>query len=124
MSKALTEKPDVWVGHISLNTKYFEQSIQFFEDVGMRCVAKMPDLCVLELRGGTHLVLARTPGGVEQPVSFDLMVDDLPMHRALIEAKGYQPTEIEKGAIHANFSVTEPSGHVIQFHDSHVVGTV
>ncbi len=72
----MDERPPVWIGHAVLTVTDLDASTSFWSSVGMRVVEKNPNVTVLELRGGTHLVLvpgARKPG--EAP--FDLMVEDL-----------------------------------------------
>jgi hypothetical protein len=92
----------------------------------MREVERNPHVAVLELRGGTHLVLL--PGEVsparDEDVPFDLMVDDLDTAHAAWDDRGMQPSTIERGRIHDSFSVTDPDGRVLTVNSSHVVGTV
>ncbi|WP_215618491.1 hypothetical protein [Leptothoe kymatousa] len=90
----------------------------------MRKVAHMPGMAILELRGGTHLVLIKKMLPRPNQVSFDLMVDDLDLHHGLLKNAGYTTTSIKKGGVHSSFDVTEPSGHTITFNDSHVAGPV
>ena len=89
-------------------------------------------VAVLELRGGTHLVItpgvitsgAITPG--DEPVSegadapFDLMVDDIEEAHDRYAAAGLEPSDIASGAIHSSFGMVAPSGHVVTVNSSHV----
>ena len=45
--------------------------------IGMRSVVHGPEVAVLELRGGTHLVLIANANAVAGEAPFDLMVEDL-----------------------------------------------
>ena len=118
------QRPPVWIGHVSMRVARFQETCDFLVWLGMREVARMAELAVLELRGGTHLVVFHDSEAVAAAVGFDLMVDDLPgMHDKLATA-GHGPTPIEKGRIHSSFEVVEPSGNTIKFNDSHVVGVV
>ena len=117
-------RPDVWVGHISLKVNDFRQSLAFFNLIGMRQVARMPGLAVMELRGGTHLILRADGNSVPGSAGFDLMVDDLNEARQRLVEAGFEPSEIRKQFVHRVFDVIEPSGHSIQFNNSHVVGVV
>jgi len=51
------ERPPLWVGHVLLETDRIEETEQFMRKLGMRSVVNRPEVAVLELRGGTHLVL-------------------------------------------------------------------
>jgi len=50
-------RPPVWVGHVVLETHRLEETAQFMRNIGLRPIVQRPDVAVLELRGGTHLVL-------------------------------------------------------------------
>jgi catechol-2,3-dioxygenase len=113
-------RPRVWVGHVMLATTRLKETEQFMREIGMRPIARGSDFAVLELRGGTHIVLAAAKRRARRTASFDLMVDDLDaMHRDLAK-QGRAPTEITTGRIHRSFEVTEPSGVRITFNSSHV----
>lgn len=120
----LEDRPEVWVGHISLKVRDFRQSLAFFNLIGMRQVARMPGLAVMELRGGTHLILRADKNSVPGSAGFDLMVDDLGEARQRLLDGGFAPSEIRKHFVHRVFDVVEPSGHSIEFNNSHVSGVV
>jgi len=115
-------RPPVWIGHVVLETDRLAETEQFMRTIGMRSVVHRPEVAVLELRGGTHLVL--TPGkGAPVDAPFDLMVEDLDAtHQHFIEL-GLDPTPIgTASANHRTFSVREPAGNVITFISNHVSG--
>ncbi len=118
------DRPPVWIGHVFLEVAKFRELYKFFGSLGMRRVARFPGLAVLELRGGTHLVLQRSKKKEPAPADFDLMVDDLAAQHAALTGAGYAPGPIRRGRIHRSFEVAEPSGHTITFSDSHVAGPV
>ena len=118
------ERPPIWIGHVSLEVAKFRDSYRFMKSLGMRRVARFPGLAILELRGGTHLVLQKKKDAVPADAGFDLMVDDLDAQHAVLVEDGYEPSPIKRGRIHSTFEVTEPSGHRIKFFDSHVAGPV
>ncbi|HEV8015145.1 MAG TPA: hypothetical protein VGP48_06410 [Stellaceae bacterium] len=93
----------------------------WFERVGLRPIAGDDDFAVLELRGGTHLVVskaARRPKrGAEAP--FDLMVDDVDATRRDFAAKGLKPSRISRGSIHDAFDLPGPDGARITVLSSH-----
>jgi hypothetical protein len=100
------ERPPIAIGHVNMKT------------------AKFDALAVLELRGGTHLVLQADTDGVDQQVSFDLMVDDIDVQHAAPNGAGHSPTEIDRCKMHETFEVHEPAGNTIKFFDGHTMGVV
>jgi len=54
-------RPPVWVGHVVLETDRLEKTAHFMRNIGLRPIVQRPDVAVLELRGGTHLVLVAKP---------------------------------------------------------------
>ncbi len=118
-------RPEVSVGHVGLTAHNFEASLEFFKMIGMRLVVSLSDFAVLELRGGTHLVLQAGPQKNMQPARFDLMVDNLKSMRARMVSAGLKPTPISlSGGPHSAFEVTDPSGILLHFTSSHVTGPV
>jgi hypothetical protein len=81
-------------------------------------------LFVLELRGGTHLVLrpGRPPSTADAP--FDLMVEDLEATHAEWERLGLNVSPIDRGRIHSAFVLRDPDGNTVTVNSSHVVGDV
>jgi catechol 2,3-dioxygenase-like lactoylglutathione lyase family enzyme len=117
------ERPPVWVGHVALSVRDLPRSVAFWTSIGMRPVGEDERVAVLELRGGTHLVLLTgdaTPGDAP----FDLMVDDLDAAHADWQTRGLAPSAITRGHIHDSFTVTDPDGYVVTVHNSHVAGAV
>src|SRR5215510_10413700 len=89
-------RPAVWVGHVVLETDRLAESAAFMRKIGMRQIVERPEVAVLELRGGTHLVLIAKPTINAGEAPFDLMVEDLhETHRLFVEL-GLQPTPIER----------------------------
>ena len=115
-------RPPVWVGHISLRATDLACSTRYFERLGMRRLVSGAEVSVLELRGGTHLVLLPTdepvPEGAEAP--FDLMVDDLEATQRRLAEQGFAPSDVVTGKIHSTFTLTDPSGYAIRVNSSHV----
>src|SRR5271156_911297 len=71
------QRPPVAVGHVRLNVTDVGAAARWLETVGLRPIVTMNELAVLELRGGTHVVVRQAEGppapGTGAP--FDLMVD-------------------------------------------------
>lgn len=72
-------RPDVAVGHIHLDVNDVGEPYGFFARHGMREILNRDNFAILELRGGTHLVLQKTHGHIDGGgrTPFDLMVDDI-----------------------------------------------
>jgi hypothetical protein len=117
-------RPSVWVGHVVLVTDRLQESAAFMQKIGMRSVYEGRDVAILELRGGTHLVLTRKDTVVPGPAPFDLMVDDLHDAHRLFTSLGLEPTAIEAipSVSHERFTIQEPAGHVLSVYSSHVDG--
>lgn len=118
--KSADERPPVWVGHVTLTTPDIRATHRFMEQLGMRPIASGDGFAVLELRGGTHLLLLPGSGPASGDAYFDLMVEDLDATHARLRALGLAPSEIEPGRIHRSFHVRAPSGHSITFNSNHV----
>ncbi len=114
------ERPPVWVGHISLDTDRLAESEAFMQQIGMRSVASFEHIAILELRGGTHLLLIRKDSMTPGESSFDLMVEDIEKTHAEFLGKGLEPSEIESGRIHQSFFLRDPAGNTIKFNSTHV----
>ena len=117
-------RPAVWVGHIVLESDRLEATAQFMCTIGMRTIFPGPRVAVLELRGGTHLVVIAKEKISAGAAPFDLMVEDLHATHREFTALGLEPTSIEPAANmpHELFRVREPAGHVITFYSNHVSG--
>lgn len=114
------ERPPVWVGHVTMRTHVLDASEAFMIALGLRPIGKSEEVAVLELRGGTHLVLLRAAEPVSGAAPFDLMAEDLEAtHRRLTEL-GLAPSPIVSGRIHRSFTVRDPSGQDVTFHSNHV----
>jgi hypothetical protein len=124
MSEANDPRPPVAVGHVRVLVNDVGAAARWLETAGLRPIVTRDELAVLELRGGTHVVVRQA----EQPIApgtqapFDLMVDDVDaMHRDYA-AKGFAPSEISRGRIHDSFTVSGPGGIVFTVNSSHASG--
>ena len=117
-------RPPVAVGHVRLNVLDVGAAARWLETVGLRPIVTMDQLAVLELRGGTHVVVRQ---GDPQPVPgagapFDLMVDDIDATHRDYATKGLSPSPIERGRIHDSFSLPGPDGWAFTINSSHASG--
>lgn len=115
-------RPPVWIGHVVLPTVDVRRANEYWVALGMRPLESGDSFAVLELRGGTHLVLVGADAGVTDgtPCPFDLMVEDVDAARARYEALGFAPSETIRGDIHDAFTMLDPSGYVVTVNSSHV----
>ena len=114
-------RPRLAVGHVSLEVEDVGDAYAFFLRHGMRDIFQGEDFGVLELRGGTHLVLSRAKGTIEpdRKAPFDLMVDDIDEARTEFTTNGVTATEIKRGRIHDTFHIEGPSGYRFAVTSSH-----
>ena len=114
-------RPPVAVGHVRLNVIDVGAAARWLETVGLRPIVTMANLAVLELRGGTHVVVrqAEPPPAPGAGAPFDLMVDDIDAAHRDYAAKGLSPSAIERGRIHDSFSLPGPDGWMFTINSSH-----
>ena len=115
------ERPGVAVGHVGLKVNDVAEAKQFFVRHGMREILAQDNFAVLELRGGTHLVLRSLDDGEssQDKCNFDLMVDDIDYAHEQFVEDDRQVLGISRGNIHDSFTVDGPSGIEIQVNSSH-----
>ena len=123
MPSATDQRPPVAIGHVRLGVSDVGAAARWLETVGLRPIVTREELAVLELRGGTHVVVrqaeAPAPGAV---APFDLMVDEIDAaHRDYAE-KGLAPSPISRGRIHDSFTVAGPDGWAFTVNSSHASG--
>src|SRR5436190_23663476 len=105
MSQTVDQRPPVAVGHVRLPATDVATAERWLQYVGLRPIFADDGLAVLELRGGTHVVVRK----IEQPPTagsaapFDLMVDDVEAARRDYAAKCLDPSEIGRGRIDDSF---------------------
>ena len=114
-------RPDVAIGHIGLKVRDVADVKQFFVLHGMREVFARDNFAVLELRGGTHLVLQALEDGetAKDICDFDLMVDDIDATYQRYLDDTQKLSEISRGDIHDSFTVTGPSDIQVRITSSH-----
>lgn len=119
-------RPDVAVGHIHLDVNDVATEFRFFVGHGMRKILNRDNFAILELRGGTHLILQKSEMHVETGLRtpFDLMVDDVDAAHSKYVEDGLSTSPIERGNIHDSFTVTTPTGYLMPVNSSHVAGPV
>jgi hypothetical protein len=118
------KRPPVAVGHVRLAVKDVGAAARWLETVGLRPIVTMDELAVLELRGGTHVVVrnAAEPPQPGAPAPFDLMVDDVDAAYRDYAEKGLKPAPIRRGRIHDSFELPGPDGWIFTVNSSHASG--
>ena len=132
--------PAAALGHFVIKVLNIEASHQFYVGLGLRALETFPGLAIVELRGGTHLLIfqkdddqasALHDGHVGQRPEFgseklDLMIAghtkaQLELYRAGLIDKGYSPSAIAERALygHHYFSIQDPDGNGVSFYTSH-----
>ncbi|HLI65994.1 MAG TPA: VOC family protein [Caulobacteraceae bacterium] len=137
MSEINGAKPPVGVGHVALTVADVEASHRFYTTLGLRVIGKGGDMSILELRGGTHLLLFQRGGpsaGAEvespfdqtAPGGIDLMLEgrtreDLDAYRQTLIAGGVQPDPIDEKRYfgHHIFKARDPDGNEVTISTSH-----
>ena len=119
-------RPPVAIGHVRLHCRDLEAAKTFYVCLGMRLCMSFPGVYVLELRGGTHLLLVQSPDEMMEILdpTFDLMVDAIRKFREKLASAGISGTEITFHELigHHRFCVTDPDGRRIAIHSSHTEG--
>jgi len=121
--RSYSGRPAIAIGHVSLRVGSVAQAESFYRSLGMRSIVTSEVMAILELRGGTHLMLFRAKGKPRSgPIrSFDLMVDDIPALRENLLKSGTEVSALEhdtRGA-HVFFTVKDPDGHLLTVYSSH-----
>ena len=128
--------PPVSVGHVALTVGDLAASHGFYAAFGLRSLMKDDAMAILELRGGTHLLLFQRGGDADfdddSPVatapadSIDLMIagrslEDLDTFRKALCAAGIKPGPIPKKRFygHYAFRTVDPDGNAVTVSTSH-----
>jgi catechol-2,3-dioxygenase len=117
-------RPPVAIGHVEHRVADVPQAAAWYESLGVRRIFRQRTFAVMEVRGGTHIILAgaknKIPAGT--PAPFDFIVDDVDATRAECLKKGMKPGRMKRGTIHDSFELTDPSGYVLTIFSSHASG--
>ena len=116
----MTSRPPVWIGHVSLPTRDLDATERFMRAIGLRPIFRGEEISVMELRGGTHIVLRQDRSHDGAEAEFDFMVEEIDSSHAQVQALGIPVTALERGRIHDSFRVVEPGGNTIVFNSTHV----
>jgi catechol 2,3-dioxygenase-like lactoylglutathione lyase family enzyme len=130
--------PAAAFGHFVMKVNDIDISYQFYTKLGLRPFGIFPDLAIMELQGGTHILLfskndelALSSSHLGQRGAFfheqpDLMIDgksrsDLELYRATLMEKGLSVDAIAQDQFfgHDYFQLVDPDGNGITVYTSH-----
>jgi catechol 2,3-dioxygenase-like lactoylglutathione lyase family enzyme len=128
------------LGHFVMKVDDIETSYQFYTKFGLRPFGIFPDLAIIELRGGTHILLFSKNDELPPSLSsthlgqrgaslneqLDLMIDgksrsDLELYRENLVENGLSVDVIAQGKFigHDYFQLVDPDGNGITVYTSH-----
>ena len=120
-SSTKDQRPPVAIGHVMVDVPDVADATNLLTSIGLRKVGGSDTFTVLELRGGTHLIVQKTnqtiAAGKKAP--FDLMVDDVDATRTEHAALGLNPSAIERGTIHDTYTISAMGGYTLEITSSH-----
>jgi catechol 2,3-dioxygenase-like lactoylglutathione lyase family enzyme len=114
-------RPRFGIGHVAITAADVDTLTDFYTAIGMRLVVNMGRVSIVELRGGTHLIIQSGEAGA---ANLDLIVDDIDDTRAVLEAEGASPGVIRRGNPHDSFIATDPEGNTLVVNSNHAIGVV
>ncbi len=115
------ERPRFGIGHMSISASDVGKMTDFYTSIGLRLVVNMGRASIVELRGGTHIIIQSGEPGV---ASLDFIVDDIDEAHAVLEAEGASPGSIRRGSPHDSFMATDPEGNTLVINSDHSIGVV
>jgi len=114
-------RPRFGIGHMAMTAGNVDALTDFYTTIGMRLVVKMGRAAIVELRGGTHIVIQSGDVGATR---LDLIVDDIDETHAVLDGAGASPSTIQRGHPHDRFMATDPEGNTLTIHSNHAIGAV
>lgn len=115
------DRPRFAIGHVGMSAANVEKLTRFYVDIGMRPVMTTGRMAIIELLGGTHIVISAGPAGGQR---LDLIVDDIDETHGIVAAADGAPGEIRQGSPHSTFIATDPEGNRLTIHSTHAIGPV
>ena len=127
-------------GHFIMKVNDIDISYQFYTKLGLRPFGIFPDLAIIELRGGTHILFLSKNDELPSSLSsshlgqrgaffnerLDLMIDgksrsDLELYRMTLMERGLSVDAIAQDQFfgHDYFQLVDPDGNGITVYTSH-----
>ncbi len=121
-----SKRPSIAIGHVTLRVSDVARSTEFYKTLGIRAIVEREGIAILELRGGTHLLLFKAKSKPRRRAirTFDFMVDDADAFRDGLSARGIETSLVREDRLsgHRMFEVTDPDGHVFTVLSDHTEG--
>ena len=114
-------RPRFAIGHMAITAQDVTRLTEFYSNLGMRQIMNSGQFAILELRGGTHLIVQHGPAG---QASLDLIVDDIDDVHTDLSTAGVVPSPIRRGHPHDQFQATDPEGNRLTISSNHAMGVV
>ena len=124
----MTDEPQIGIGHVALAVNDVAASAHFYTGLGLNSFYEGEGMAILELRGGTHLLLfSKATGPAIPPVErVDLMIaersrDALEAYRDGIIARGIAAPAIPDENFYGHYMLTlaDPDGNTVLVSTSH-----
>jgi catechol-2,3-dioxygenase len=134
--------PELAVGHLVFKVANLKSSCQFYSNLGLPPFAIDEEVAIIELRGGTHLLLLEVDQQAGEDVAesltgqfhqrfseqFDLMIkgkdlNELKKYRLELISRGIAAGEIPDETFfgHYLFCIKDPDGNGITIYTSHAI---
>ncbi len=113
------QRPLAAAGHLFFNVADARTAAKRLVNVGLREIFVSEKVVILELRGGTHMVV-KTSDSPDEETPTDLMYDSLDNALKLYRSAGFKVGELVRGSIHDEFWATAPEGFRVHVNSSHV----
>ncbi len=114
-------RPRCAIGHLAITAGDVEALARFYTELGMRQIMTSNHFAIVELRGGTHIILKSGEAG---QATLDLIVDDIDEVHADLTNAGCVASSIRRGNPHDSFSAVDPEGNQLTIHSNHAMGIV
>lgn len=119
-------KPTAAIAHIFIKTPNVKKTVKFYLNLGLRKIWESPQMGIVELRGGTHILFFKNKTKFTKPpkANFDLMVDNVKTFHKELKKKKNKVSKIQsdKRSGHDLFTVCDPDGRNITIYSSHTEG--
>ena len=114
-----TDRPRFAIGHLGLAAGDVDALTDFYVEIGMRPVVSFDRMAIIELLGGTHIIISAGQAGGQQ---LDLIVNDIDETHAIVAAAGGAPGEILGGCPKSTFVASDPEGNQLTIHSTNAIG--
>ncbi len=114
-------RPRFGIGHMSITAANVDAMTNFYTAIGLRLVVNMGHASIVELRGGTHLIIQSGEPGL---ATLDFIVDDIDEAQTVLDAEGASTSSIRRGHPHDRFIATDLEGNTVVVNSDHSIGVV